>query len=47
MPHSFTALQMLLEKHKELFHYDQGYMEKITVTLHVKPGTEPSDKVGK
>lgn len=41
MSHSSTQLQMLLEKHKEVFHYDQGCMKKITVKLHVKPGTEP------
>ncbi|XP_061909872.1 uncharacterized protein K02A2.6-like [Entelurus aequoreus] len=41
MSDSSTQLQMILEKHKEVFRDELGCMENITVKLHVKPDTKP------
>nr|XP_033477362.1 uncharacterized protein K02A2.6 [Epinephelus lanceolatus] len=38
---SSTQLQVILEKHEEVFREELGSMKNITVKLHVKPGSKP------
>ncbi|KAI3375690.1 hypothetical protein L3Q82_003994 [Scortum barcoo] len=41
LSHGSTQLQVILEKHKEVFREELGSMKKITVKLHVKPDSKP------